>query len=192
MKHILVIVALFFSTLSFGQNVQQEAWRNVKSIKADFTQEIKGEKGAIPVVYKGKLYAANNKVKWLYTSPLAKEVYLEKTQAYIYEPQLQQVTIGSLEESVDFIQILKRVQKIGKDSYKTQVGDITYYVIIKDSMPYELKYTDSIDNVVTIRFENVKMNTAIDNSVFIFQPPDDVEYIDGFAMRGVSFKLGVV
>ncbi len=70
------------------------------------------------------------------------------------------------------------MQKIGKDSYKTQIGDIAYYVIIKDSKPYELKYTDSIDNVITIRLENVKMNAKIDGSVFIFQPPDDVEYID--------------
>lgn len=177
----LYMILLFFSTFLLAQNQQanqQEVWRNVKSIEADFTQEIKGEKGAIPVVYKGKLYAADNKVKWLYVAPLAKEVYLEKTQAYIYEPELKQVTIGNLKENVDFIQILKRVQKIGKDSYKTQIGDIAYYVIIKDSKPYELKYTDSIDNVITIRFENVKMNAKIDGSVFIFQPPDDVEYID--------------
>lgn len=155
-----------------------EQWRNIKSIEADFIQEIKGERGAIPVVYKGKLYAADNKVKWVYTTPLAKEVYLEKTQAYIYEPQLKQVTIGSLKENVDFIHILKKVQAVGKDTYKTKIGDTNYYVIIKDSKPYELHYTDSIDNSITIRFENVNMNAKIDGRVFIFQPPDDVEYID--------------
>lgn len=169
-----IIVWLCCTSILFSQ----EPWRNVKSIEADFTQEIKGERGAIPVVYKGKLYAADNKVKWVYASPIAKEVYLEKTQAYIYEPQLKQVTVGNLKENVDFIQILKKVQAVGKDTYKTQIADIAYYVIIKDSKPYELHYTDSIDNSITIRFTNVKMNAKIDGSIFIFQPPDDVEYID--------------
>ena len=176
MKNICMIIALVFCCVSVL--FSQEQWRSLKSIESDFTQEIKGERGAIPVVYKGKLYAADNKVKWVYTAPLAKEVYLEKTQAYIYEPQLKQVTIGNLKENVDFIHILKKVQAAGKDTYKTQIGDITYYVIIKDSKPYELHYTDSIDNSITIRFNNVKMNGKIDGSVFIFQPPDDVEYID--------------
>lgn len=172
------IILLFFNLFLFAQNTQKETWRNVKSIEADFIQEIRGEKGAMPVVYKGKLYAANNKIKWVYTAPIAKEVYLEKTQAYIYEPQLKQVTIGNLTENVDFLQILKKVQKVGEDSYKTKIGDIIYYVIIKNSKPYELKYTDSIDNVIVIRFQNVNMNAVINKDVFIFQPPDDVEYID--------------
>ncbi len=174
MKKISVIIWFCCSVMLFGQ----EQWRNIKSLEADFIQEIKGERGAIPVVYKGKIYAADNKVKWVYVMPLAKEVYLEKTQAYIYEPELKQVTIGSLKENVDFIHILNKVEAVGKDKYKTQIGDITYYVIIKDSKPYELHYVDSIDNSITIRFENVKMNTPIDRNIFIFQPPDDVEYID--------------
>lgn len=176
MKQI-IFMLLWLCVIAFGKN-GEEQWRNIKSLEADFIQEIKGEKGAIPVIYKGRFYAANNKVKWVYTTPLAKEVYLEKTQAYIYEPQLKQVTIGSLKENVDFIHILKKVEEVAKNNYKTQIGDTVYYVITKDSKPYELRYTDSIDNNIIIRFENIKMNAPIDGSIFIFQPPDDVEYID--------------
>ena len=91
-----------------------EIWRNISSLQADFKQQIQGERGAIPVLYSGKIYAANNKVKWEYDKPLVKEVYLEKNVAYIYEPQLQQVTIGTLKENVDFIRILKQVKWIDK------------------------------------------------------------------------------
>lgn len=155
-----------------------EIWRNISSLQADFKQQIQGERGAIPVLYSGKIYAANNKVKWEYDKPLVKEVYLEKNVAYIYEPQLQQVTIGTLKENVDFIRILKQVKKTANDTYQTTIGNVIYSVVVKDSLPYLLSYKDSLDNNVSIVFSNVKMNIPIDSQIFIFQPPDNVEYIE--------------
>ncbi len=176
MKYIRFVVWFSFS---FSILFANESWRNTTSIEADFLQEIKGERGAIPVLYKGKLYAFNNKVKWEYIEPLKKEVYLEKNQAYVYEPELKQVTIGSLKENVDFIHILKKVEATTKkDYYQTKIGDTMYFLVIKDSKPYMLMYNDNLDNYVTIKLENVKINTKIDSNIFIFQPPDDVEYID--------------
>lgn len=173
MKKILCIILLVINML-YGV----EEWRKITSLQADFKQQIKGEKGAIPVLYSGTLYAANNKVKWLYNKPLAKEVYLEKNVAYVYEPQLNQVTIGSLKENIDFIHILQKVKKISENHYQTKIGDTTYYLTIKDSKPYSLAYEDNLDNDITIIFENVKLNAKIDATTFIFQPPDNVEYID--------------
>lgn len=156
----------------------EATWANLKSLKADFKQEIKGERGAIPVIYEGRFYAANNKVKWEYLTPLKKEIYLEKSAAYIYEPALKQVTLGKLKENIDFIQILKRVKKNAKGEYETTIADVKYTLIAKDSKPYLLSYIDSLDNQIRILFTNVQMNVAIDANVFLFQPPDDVEYID--------------
>ncbi len=170
----IIYIWLCIYTFAFSN----EEWRNIKSMEADFYQEIKGERGSIPVVYQGKLYAFNNKVKWEYTAPLKKEVYLEKNQAYIYEPELKQVTIGSLKENVDFFHILKNVKKTSNNHYETKIGDTLYFLVIKDSKPNMLMYNDSLDNYITISFKNIKINTKIDSSIFIFQPPDDVEYID--------------
>lgn len=169
----LFIILLFINTIFAA-----EKWRNIKSLESSFKQEIKGERGAVSAIYSGKLYAANNKVKWEYIKPLKKEVYLEKNTAYVYEPDIKQVTIGTLNENVDFINILKQVKKIKDNIYQTKIGDITYTLQIKDSKPYSLTYIDTLENNVYIVFSDVNMNAKIDESIFIFQPPDDVEYID--------------
>lgn len=158
--------------------VAAEEWRNIKSLESNFKQEIKGERGAVSAIYSGKLYAANNKVKWEYTKPLKKEVYLERNTAYVYEPDIKQVTIGTLSENVDFINILKQVKKIKDNIYQTKIGDVTYTLQIKDSKPYSLSYIDTLENNVYIVFSDINMNAKIDENTFIFQPPDDVEYID--------------
>ncbi|WP_052062740.1 LolA-like outer membrane lipoprotein chaperone [Helicobacter saguini] len=179
------IVRIFLIFISFmclawaaKDSKNTESWRNIKSLSADFKQEIKGERGAVSAIYSGKVYAADNKVKWEYTKPLPKEVYLQKDVAYVYEPNIKQVTIGTLSENVDFISILRQVTKIAENSYKTQIGEITYYLAIKDSKPYALKYKDNLENDISIIFSNVVLNAKIEPEVFIFNPPDDVEYID--------------
>lgn len=169
---------LFIILLFINAIFAAEEWRNIKSLESSFKQEIKGERGAVSAIYSGKLYAANNKVKWEYIKPLKKEVYLEKNTAYVYEPDIKQVTIGTLNENVDFINILKQVKKIKDNIYQTKIGDITYTLQIKDSKPYSLTYIDTLENNVYIVFSDVNMNSKIDESIFIFQPPDDVEYID--------------
>ncbi|RDU63219.1 hypothetical protein CQA53_08615 [Helicobacter didelphidarum] len=155
-----------------------EEWRNINSLQGDFIQEIKGERGAIPVIYSGKIYASNNKIKWEYIKPLTKEVYLEKNGAYIYEPDLKQVTIGTLKENIDFIHILKQVQKVSDNNYKTRIDGTDYLVVIKDSKLHSLSYRDSLDNNVMIIFNNIIINQPIREEIFIFQPPEGVEYID--------------
>ena len=188
MSRFLVIFILFFGIFlwadskadSKGVDSKQtsEKWRNLKTLQGDFKQEIKGERGAIPVLYSGKIYAANNKVRWQYTTPLKKEVYIEKNAAYIYEPELNQVTISTLSENVDFITILNNVKKIKENAYQTQIGETIYYLTIKDSKPHTLKYKDNLENDITILFDNIILNNNIDETIFTFTPPDDVEYID--------------
>lgn len=153
---------------------------HIKSVKASFKQEVKGERGAIPAIYHGMLYAKDNKVKWEYSVPLKKEVYLQGDSAYIYEPDLKQVTIGRLNENVDFIHILKSVKKNEKGEYQTTIADITYTIIEKDSKPYSLSYKDTLDNQILVIFSNVELNIPIDYKIFDFNPPPDVEYIDAY------------
>ncbi len=158
----------------------KDSLENIKSMQAEFKQQVKGERGAIPVVYEGIMYAMDNKIRWHYNKPLNKDVYLEDNVAYIYEPQLNQVTIGSLKENVDFIKILKRVKKIkGKaDLYETTIDNVKYVLSMRDNKPYTLSYKDELDNQVVILFSNVEMNKYINQDTFVFIPPKDVEYIE--------------
>ncbi|RDU72948.1 hypothetical protein CQA66_03460 [Helicobacter aurati] len=173
--HKIIVITLFLCCFALGNDT---GWLNIESLKANFRQEIKGERGATPAIYQGRFYAKENKVKWEYIMPLKKEVYLEKDTAFVYEPNLKQVTIGKLKENVDFIHILKMVKKNTKGEYEATIADTKYTLIAKDSKPYLLSYKDNLDNEISITFTDVEINPVIDSQVFLLQPPDDVEYID--------------
>ena len=170
-----VILFSCFSLILFGA---EPKWEAVKSIRASFKQEIKGERGAVPVVYSGKFYAANNKVKWDYLSPLEKEVYAEGNTVFVYEHKLAQITRGSLEENLDFIQILKKLKKNSSGHYEATISGVKYMLEADGNKPQRLFYKDNLDNQITLQFSDVELNVEIDPAVFTINPPPGVEYID--------------
>ena len=173
-------ICVLFPFLLLFSLANEANWLDIKSLKAAFKQEIRGERGAIPAIYQGKLYAKDNKVKWEYNAPLTKEVYIQGDSAYIYEPDLKQVTIGRLKENVDFIHIIKAMKKNNRGEYEATIADTKYTITAKDSKPYSLSYKDTLDNQILIIFYDVELNVPIDYKVFVFDPPSDVEYIDAY------------
>lgn len=171
------LLAMLLAYTSYASNL-----KDLKSISANFSQEIQGEKGAMPVIYKGVLKAKATKssqlAKWDYTIPLKKVIYVENKQAMIYEPSLNQVSIGSVDSSISFLSVLKEAKVLDKTHLQSVIQDTTYDLTLKDGKPYLLTYIDTLGNKVRILFSNVVLNAKIDNGELKALIPPDADVIE--------------
>lgn len=161
----LVCLALIFN-LSLAIELQ--------NIQADFIQTINGEDGHIK--YSGNLMAsADSMAYWHYKTPFKKEIFVNKNQVTIYEPNLNQAII-SKKINVDFIKIINSVKE-SKNGLISEVNGQIFQIFLKDDKPYKILYTDELDNKIEIILENVKINQKIDNKMFSFSIPEDTDVI---------------
>lgn len=171
LKFICAIFALFGANVA---NLSAESLKNITSISADFTQEIKGDEGGIK--YSGHLVArADSKAHWRYESPMKKEIFVNGKSVMIYEPEFAQVIISD-KMDIDFVRILNSVRKNG-DEWQSVVNNQTFRIILKGDKPHKILYKDELDNDIIITLENVALNAKISDEVFHFKRPQGVEVI---------------
>lgn len=171
LKLICAIFALFCVNLA---NLSAESLKNITSIKADFTQEIKGDEGSIK--YSGHLVArADSKAHWRYEVPMKKEIFVNGKTVMIYEPEFEQVIISD-KMNIDFMKILNSVHKNG-DEWQSVVNNQTFRIVLKGDKPHKIFYKDELDNNIVITLENVALNAKISDDEFNFKRPQGVEVI---------------
>ena len=174
MKKLKLICAIFALICVNLANLNAESLKNITSIKADFTQEIKGDEGAIR--YSGHLVArADSKAHWRYEVPMKKEIFVNGKSVMIYEPEFEQVIISD-KMDIDFVRILNSVRKNG-DEWQSVVNNQTFRIVLKGDKPHKIFYKDELDNDIVITLENVALNAKISDDEFNFKRPQGVEVI---------------
>ena len=147
--------------------------------------------GVMKVARPGKFF-------WETSSPSKQTIVASGKTVWIYDPDLQQAVRQSLDEQVantpalllsgNTAQIMKTYRITMPDASKTSY---TLYPKQKDSafqslsisfgaksVPTSMVLNDSLGQTTTVRFNNVKMNTAIPDATFNFVPPKGTDIID--------------
>ena len=141
--------------------------QEIHSFNSSFEQRIVDEHGKV-IVYHGELWASKpQNALWSYQKPIQKSVYISGKRLVILEPQLEQATIRSLGDEIDFLEILKKAKKIDNDHYKATVNGQTYTIVFKNDVLSAIQYTDTYDNHVTILFLKPTQNGVIPPSRFV-------------------------
>lgn len=141
--------------------------QDINSFSSPFEQRIVDEQGKV-ITYRGELWAAKpQNALWSYQKPIQKSVYINAKRLVILEPQLEQATVRSLGDEIDFLEIIKKAKKIDNDHYKATVNGQTYSIIFKNDLLSTIQYTDTYDNKVTIQFLKPLHNAVIPASRFV-------------------------
>lgn len=141
--------------------------QDINSFSSPFEQRIVDEHGKV-ITYRGELWAAKpQNALWSYQKPIQKSVYINAKRLVILEPQLEQVSIRSLGDEIDFLEIIKKAKRIDNDHYKATVNGQTYNIIFKNDLLNAIQYTDSYDNKVSIQFLKPTQNGTIPPSRFV-------------------------
>lgn len=163
---------LFALTLTLAASPKE-----INSFNSKFVQTIIDDNGK-KIVYAGELWATKpQNALWVYHKPIQKSVYINGQKITVIEPVIEQVTLRSLDDEIDFLQIIQKAKKVDNDKYSATVKGQTYNVTFKNDLLSSIGYTDGFDNRVTILFSNPTQNKTIEASRFKPVIPEDFDVI---------------
>lgn len=167
-----LFLSLFIPILLFAN-----PFENIKTFQGDFTQSIVNNSGKM-IRYYGKMYAKHpNQIFWKYNDPILKDVYLNRSEVVIVEPELEQVIITSIDKEINLLKLLQDATKIAPNHYKSSINNMEYSIFLRDDHLSKIRYTDAVDNTITIFFENTKINQTLDKRLFTYTIPEEFDII---------------
>jgi outer membrane lipoprotein carrier protein len=149
----------------------------INSFNGKFVQTIMDDHGK-KITYSGELWASKpQNALWVYQKPIQKSVYINAQKITVIEPQIEQVTLRTLDNDIDFLQIIQKAKQVSEDKYTATVKGQTYNISFKNNMLSAITYSDGYDNRVTIVFSTSAQNKPIEASRFKPVIPADFDVI---------------
>ena len=169
MKHIFTLLLSF--TLSFA------SFDTLNTFQADFTQSVTDDKNE-SLIYKGHITASKpQNALWEYTTPIKKDVYINRFSVTLIEPEIEQVIIRKIESNFDFFSMVRNAKKIENNKYIANYKESEFIIITKNSLIKSISYVDEFDNKVKIVFENQKQNEKVNPELFVPRYPLEFDVI---------------
>lgn len=177
---------------------------NTKSMTANFTQTTKGANGSKSgLSAKNGTFSGNvslqrpNNFRWNITSPSEQLIVTDGSALWVYDKDLEQVTRQNADQQLGNTPALLLSgdpSKIAQNFKITQPNaKKNYYVLypkasgsnfnslavsFNGGKPVMMVLNDSLGQVTSIKFSNVKLNGNIPSSQFKFTPPKGVDVIN--------------
>jgi len=179
-----------------GEKLLDRFMDNTKSMKATFTQTLRTNEGDTLQQTSGLFYLQRpGKFRWNYAQPYEQEIVSDGTRIWIYDVELQQVTVqkpnvslgnnpmallenrAKLNESFNVTELgvekgvyrLKLVSKTGESDFKAVILGLN-----KHGLVYMLLH-DQFEQTTDIVFDHLTTNPELASDLFNFTPPEGVD-----------------
>ena len=165
------------------------------SLQSDFTQTLINEKGQALEKTSGVLYMKQpGKFYWAYQQPYSQKIISDGSTLWIYDEDLEQVTIRTMGDSIDQTPagIILGDSDLNKHFVQVEMGKIegfdwveltprdpeTQYRLIKLGFDQDnlgmMIIEDNLGQTTRIDFQSINRNVELDNSLFSLTLPEDV------------------
>ncbi len=205
MRYLLMSILVLLSiSLTYSEETDEllekieGSYKKISDMVADFEQKSVLVELKKSVTYKGRLYVKiPSRFRWIYSGNDSQEVFINDDTLIIYNKKENQA-IKSLFSKEKFgsvpISILGGLGDMKKDFYVSKTDG---KIILKPRTPIpgimsieltssesdfpvkRMKITDTNKNTIEITLKNVRVNTGLDDSLFIFNPSEKVRIIEG-------------
>jgi len=196
------VFALFYQTSLFAKDTDElnALLNRIKNIEADFTQTIVNTKHQVLQKGKGRMMLERpGKFRWEMQKPNAQWIVTNGEKLWIYDPDLEQVTIRKLTRAAGEAPALllsHTTIALAKDfevrKIKAAANEEAYLLFPRDksSALTQIKFVfrkedisrielqDHLGNTTIIQFTNLKTPAAFSPNLFIFKVPRQVDVID--------------
>lgn len=195
-------ILLFLRTVAYADNAASSLnplLSNIQTLQADFTQTIT-DKNAKQIQHSdGRMSLQRpGKFRWEVKKPVAQLVVTNGTRLWIYDPDLEQVTIRFLSKEVGEspAMLLSNTNVALEKDYDVQAMKDTklqWYVLTpksQNSMFAQIRFgfynqqiremvlQDHLGHTTAVEFYNIKENSALSSALFVFKAPTHVDVID--------------
>lgn len=204
-KWFLVIAAtLVFMPTVFAESANDtlsQLLKNMHSMQADFTQTIVDKKGKAIQSSSGHMSLQRpSQFRWDVTHPIRQLIVTNGKRLWIYDPDLEQVTIRSLARAAGETPAMLLSDEnlsLGKEfTVRPIAGEgsaMQWFMLIPrdkstvisalklgfaNQVIHEMQLQDHLGHTTKIEFNHVKLNSPLSSSTFSFKPPSQVDIID--------------
>jgi outer membrane lipoprotein carrier protein len=176
----------------------QKKYAEIKDMRGNFSQTSNLKDLDRIEKYEGKFFIKKPySMRWMYSNPRDEEIIIRDTETWIYKKSAKQVlksssgkesnrqvpvamlsSIETLKTDFDIAMIKKDILEVKP---KHQIGSIKKIILELSSADFPIKaFTifDINDNKIDVVIKDVKINTGIEDSFFIFKAPPGVEVYD--------------
>lgn len=201
MRSLFFLVLFFFTSLAFAENDLNARFNAVQSMQAQFIQTVFDNHGkAVQRSYGKMAFSKPGNFRWQVTKPIPQVIIANRTRLWIYDPDLEQVTVRALSPSVGEAPALLLSHEdasINADFIVKSLpdkGGLGWFRLIpkqadnmfaavemgfnRDSQITEMRLTDHLGHTTLIEFQHIQTNIPIPSSQFNFHPPANVDVID--------------
>ncbi len=197
---LIVFAAITSALAETPVNTLSQLLKNTHSMQANFVQTILDKHGKAIQTVSGKMALQRpSQFRWNTLDPTRQLIVTNGKRLWIYDPDLEQVTIRSLSKAAGetpAMLLSDETLTLDKDfivSPSESKDSVQWFKLIpkdKGSLVSSLKLgfsngtiqqmiiNDHLGHTTRIRFSNVITNEAINKSQFAFTPPANVDVID--------------
>jgi outer membrane lipoprotein carrier protein len=178
---------------------------SLKTLSAAFVQVVQDKQGQVTERATGQLSISRpNRFRWDYQEPYAQTIVADGKKLWLYDPDLQQVTVRLLEQGLGATpaMLLSGSGKVG-DAFTAgpveQQKSWTWSRLVpkqkgsdfeRVSLAFDarnelaaMELVDKLGQTTTIQFAQVKRGAVLDDSLFRFAPPPGADVIGEAAAR---------
>lgn len=200
-SYLAIFITFFTSTVMAAETSELTVLLNgIKTMRAGFTQTVFDNHGKAVMKSNGSMALERpGKFRWEVTKPMPQTIIANAERLWVYDPDLQQVTIRSLKtEAGEAPALLLSHQNAALESdYKIQTlseKDGLRWFVLKpkknDNMFASVKMgfaknelkemllDDQIGHSTRVQFQKIEMNTSLPSSLFVFKAPAGTDVID--------------
>lgn len=197
-----VILSVASLSVQAGEALEEFTSRlkTLDSMTTDFSQVTMDQNGEVLQSLSGTLSVQRpGKMRWQTNPPYEQLVVSDGSSVWVYDMDLEQVTIRNLEAKLQETPALLLSGDVSNiaDSYsasKEQVGDVVRYRLkpldasqLFEALEFDyaddevefMRIFDAAGQITEIRFTSQETNTEFDPAAFTFIVPDGVDVIDG-------------
>jgi outer membrane lipoprotein carrier protein len=194
----LMLVSALASAEDSGIGARLEkALSSLRSVKADFVQELRRTEAGTPELAKGTFYVKKpGRFRWDYSQP-QQLIVCDGDRLWLYDPELEQATVKKVREALAQTpaMILSGESKIA-DHYTVRGGGVVGGLEMAILTPKKsdgdfrevriglsgeeirrLEFVDRLNQRTTVDLSRIERNPTLKDTLFTFTPPAGVDVI---------------
>ena len=197
-KLLLGLLLISQSALADGVSSLRDFFNNTATMRAQFSQVVNDNKGRKVQEVDGIMQLQRpNKFRWDYKKPYEQQIVSDGKQVFLYDTELQQVTIRELSKSLGSspAALLAGGEAVEKSftlkNATRKDGLIWVLALPKDKESgfervllgfkadklRKMELYDSFNHITNITFDAVERNPTLQDATFLFTPPAGVDVV---------------
>ena len=186
-----------------GLEILANAYRTLGTLTARFEQELDAKALNQRETESGMLYLAlGGRMRWQYDQPAGKLAVSDGNKSYLYIPEERQLFVQPLDTGpgapITLRLLLGKVDvtrefscqgalvsggsltlKLALTQAIAGVQDLEVRLDKKTGLVDKVAYKDALGNAISLELSHIRTGVVLDPALFQFQPPKDVEIIQG-------------